>query len=96
MTQKHPFLVRVPFGAACGCVLGLVLANSSSISPSVSDALGAPAIWAFEQWHQLGLPPQGEGALAGPYFAFIIQWTVIGAIVGACLSWERARHDRAS
>lgn len=89
MFQKRRFLIAVPIGAGSGFLLGLLIANIDSISPKLSDILGAPADWLFEQWYRLGLPPQGEAALAGPYFAFIIQWVVIGAAIGAVWSWRR-------
>jgi hypothetical protein len=89
MIEKRPFLITVPLGTGIGFLVGLTLASSDRISPKVSNALGAPAFWAFEHWHQLGLPPQGEAALAGPYFAFIIQWTIVGAAIGAIWSCRR-------
>jgi hypothetical protein len=89
MIQKRRFLVAVPFGAGIGFLVGLTLASSGRVSTKVSDVLGAPAFWAFQKWHQLGLPPQGEAALAGPYFAFIIQWAIVGAAIGAICSCRR-------
>ncbi|MGO8689020.1 MAG: hypothetical protein ACLQLG_05255 [Thermoguttaceae bacterium] len=98
MARKASILLRAFLGAAAGLVLGILLMCFESLCPRLLDALGAPAIWVFERWHQLGLPPQGEAALAGPFAAFFIQWILLGAVIGALSGCRRragtsARQD---
>ena len=83
MARKALILLRAFLGALAGLVLGILLICFESLWPRILNVLGAPAIWLFERWHQLGLPPQGEAAIAGPFVAFFIQWILLGAVIGA-------------
>ena len=78
MARKASILLRAFLGAIAGLVLGILLMQFEHSCPRLLEALGAPSIWLFERWHQLGLPPQGEAALAGPFGAFFIQWILFG------------------
>ena len=85
-------LVYVPLGGVCGVIIGLLL--GTLLPASISDALGAPALWAFEQWQDFGLPPEGEGALAGPYLAELVEWGIFGIAVTICWRYRRRKkHD---
>jgi len=76
-------LFRMFFGCIGGFFLALFLMSFERSSPQLLDVVGAPSDWLFKQWHQLGLPPQGKAALAGPFFAFFILWIILGALAGA-------------
>jgi hypothetical protein len=74
-------------GLLFGILLTVVLQHSA---PTLLDVLGMPATLAFELWHAMGLPPQTEAAFAGPFFAFFIQWILLGLIIGALSGVRRA------
>ena len=91
MPPKHTVMFMwMPIGAFSGGLVGLLLAPILPVS--VSNILGALAFWAFEQWHSYGLPPHGEAALAGPYFAWLVQWAFVGALIA--VSWRHLLGGR--
>jgi hypothetical protein len=83
MTRNNSILFRSVIGAMARFVFAMLMMTLERSFPEVLELLGSPAFWLFDRWQQLGLPPRGEAALAGPYFAFFIQWVVLGAIIGA-------------
>jgi len=89
MARTRSILLHAFFGAVAGLLLGILLMSLESIQPKLLEVLGSPSSWLFKRWTQLGLPPQGEAALAGPFFAFFIQWIVLGTIIGAVLGCRR-------
>ena len=62
--------------------------------PSLLGILGAPAFRFFDWWHSLGLPPQGEAAVAGPFFAFFVQWMILEVIAGILLEFWHANATK--
>jgi len=95
MNTRRAYSVLLGFiGAVVGLVLAMLLMSFERSCPPIVNVAGAPALWLFERWHDLGLPPQGEAALAGPYFAFFIWWIAVGAIAGALFGWWRRAGQR--
>ncbi len=91
MFNKASIAVWILVGGASGLIFGILLFMTFEHSqPKLLEALGAPALWLFQVWGSIGLPPQGEAALAGPFFAWFIQWILVGAVGGAC--WGRMRR----
>jgi|ERR1022692_404862 uncharacterized membrane protein YeaQ/YmgE (transglycosylase-associated protein family) len=87
--RTYSILLRAFVGALAGLLLGILLISFERTFPQLIAVLGSPSFWIFKQWQDFGLPPRGEAALAGPLFAFFIQWIVLGLIVGATSSCRR-------
>lgn len=78
MRRKHPLI----FGVAIGFAVAVLQMPFGDAYPTITGILNAPAYGVFQLWHGLGLPPQGEAALAGPFFAMFVQWFVLGLAFG--------------
>lgn len=91
MNTRHayPVLFLGFGGAVIGLMLAMVLMSFERTCPAIVNVAGAPAVWLFERWHDLGMPPQGEAARAGPFLAFFIWWIGFGGFAGpAWLRWS--------
>ena len=75
--------------------LSMLVLNLSPLGNSFQifwEYLNAPASGLCWLWlEKLGLPPQGEAALAMPLPAIFLQWFVIGALIAL---WRCRRSQR--
>ena len=82
-------LLRCLVGGIAGLFLAVLLkTNLEHAGPGLLEILGAPAFRFVEWWHSIGLPPPN----AGPFFAFFIQWIILGVMVGFLSGFIRAKR----
>lgn len=77
-------LLPPALGLGFGVLMALPLAFAVELSKTVFETLNAPALWLAHAWtYDLGLPPRGEIAwVAVPMAAIVVQWTLVGFLIG--------------
>ncbi|MCL5098993.1 MAG: hypothetical protein M1608_15955 [Candidatus Omnitrophica bacterium] len=85
--MKRQDFRNIPYILLIGLITGLfMVAFFCLFAPAlpiiIDNFLNAPAIGLAWWWYEVGLPPQGEAALAMPLVFGFIQWFIIGALFG--------------
>ena len=83
MKARSSRAFRGVVGALGGVFLGAFFVFPNGYYPEVMDPVMHAAWWLFAQWHDLGLPPDGESALLGPAIVFVALCGLIGMLIGA-------------
>jgi hypothetical protein len=87
ISRIYSILLRCVVGGIAGLFVAMLLkTNLEHVGEGILEILGAPAFRFYAWWHSIGLPPQS----AGPFFAFFIQWIILGVIVGILSGFRRA------
>ncbi len=86
-------LVPSAMGFGFGVLMAVPLAFAVQLSKTPYETVNAPALWLAHAWtYDFGLPPRGELAwVAVPMAAIILQWSVLGLLIGLCLSFKSPR-----
>lgn len=85
-------------GFAFGVLMALPRAFPVQLSETPYVVINAPALWLANTWTQdLGLPPRGEFAawVVVPMAAVVVQWTLLGLLIGLCLCLRSQRTPSA-
>lgn len=80
-------LVATALGFLVGVIVLFVLAQSDSGLETAAHFLSYPGIRLGRFWTDAGLPPQGDAAFGVIVLAILLQWIVVGFVVGLC--WRR-------
>jgi hypothetical protein len=90
-----PALIAPALGLAFGVLMALPLAFAVQLSKTALESINAPALWLARSWtYDFGLPPRGEIAwVVVPMAAIVLQWTVLGLLIGLCFCF-RSRRTR--
>jgi len=88
-------LIAPALGLAFGVLMALPLAFAVQLSETALESINAPALWLAHTWtYDFGLPPRGEIAwVVVPTAAIVVQWTVLGHLIGLYLCF-RSRWTR--
>lgn len=86
-------LIPSALGFGFGVIMALPLAFAVELSKTVFETVNAPALWLAHAWtHDFGLPPRAEIAwVVVPMAAIVVQWTLLGLLIGLCLSFKLRR-----
>lgn len=84
-------------GFGFSLLMALPLAFAVQLSKTPFETVNAPALWLAHAWtYDFGLPPRGEIAwVVVPMAAIVVQWTVLGFLVGLGLSFKLRRTPSA-
>ena len=85
------------FGFVFGVIMALPWAFAIQLSKTIFETINAPALWLAHAWtYDFGLPPRGEIAwVVVPMAAIVVQWTVLGFLIGLCFCLKSPRTPSA-